>query len=796
MDGLTEEELQRFRELMERANRELDEYNELSKETRDSLEDFNKKINTTTNNTTRSLNQFGNALTSWVGSVQQGDRGASVAAGALNKTANAAGGFLSTLGPLGKAAGVATRAFGRLALAVAEQTDAQYDAYRGLQQFGAAANDGLIGLQENLVGFGMTVDQLQSMVEMIGQQSVPLAMFKGTVFEARQELSAIGQSMENTNLRENLMRLGMSSAEISEGMVNYVALQSEVGMAQRRDTYQLANATGTYLKEMNALTKATGIQRDAAEEQVRQLRQQERFRAYVDTLRAQGQTELADAAERASLILAELVDPSVAKGLGDILAGGGALSSDDAIKLMMSTGMSQEGAQQIAAEFNAGQMGYEELLQRVITSLGETGDRLREQGSASLGVLGKTGVFVDYASMSKSRVLAEGNLIESIRRSAEEIDNQENETERGVDSLVRLNRAQIKQSQAVSDIIESFTGVNTALATLQEMAAGAADALASVAGAGTTRAEGGASSGMSTEARRQQGANDGSGFQFPSGVSGGGTPGETRGSTRSQSDTQGIEALVEAFSALISGGDKTIADLISTPEGKPGDWAAEIANYMGVSKSQILELSPETVGNLTMGLLGKETDGKVTSGERYKDDIRRYLRAELGDVGEFRDGGIATGPTSGYLAELHGTEAIVPLTGGSIPVTISNLNSQLSDVFYGLGNVISDSTGNEPFSAENISKLSISTAITSLESAISSPMQQLVSQMAATEAAITEQKTTQSSEQVPTETIESSRNRTEQTQALREQIVRLDRLIQVSQSNNNIMSKILQNSYG
>ena len=38
---------------------------------------------------------------------------------------------------------------------------------------------------------------------------------------------------------------------------------------------------------------------------------------------------------------------------------------------------------------------------------------------------------------------------------------------------------------------------------------------------------------------------------------------------------------------------------------------------------------------------------------------------------QFANGGIATGPTSGYKVELHGTEAVIPLTGGSIPVDIN-----------------------------------------------------------------------------------------------------------------------------
>jgi len=42
------------------------------------------------------------------------------------------------------------------------------------------------------------------------------------------------------------------------------------------------------------------------------------------------------------------------------------------------------------------------------------------------------------------------------------------------------------------------------------------------------------------------------------------------------------------------------------------------------------------------------------------------------DNGEgYAAGGIASGSSSGYLATLHGTEAIIPLNGGSIPVQVT-----------------------------------------------------------------------------------------------------------------------------
>jgi hypothetical protein len=70
-------------------------------------------------------------------------------------------------------------------------------------------------------------------------------------------------------------------------------------------------------------------------------------------------------------------------------------------------------------------------------------------------------------------------------------------------------------------------------------------------------------------------------------------------------------------------------------------------------------------------------------------------RADLMSVISARKGGIAEGPTSGYTATLHGTEAIVPLPDGkNIPVMMSNpalgsgpsgLVSQISETVNSLG---------------------------------------------------------------------------------------------------------------
>ncbi|WP_447556434.1 hypothetical protein [Vreelandella sp. EE22] len=49
-------------------------------------------------------------------------------------------------------------------------------------------------------------------------------------------------------------------------------------------------------------------------------------------------------------------------------------------------------------------------------------------------------------------------------------------------------------------------------------------------------------------------------------------------------------------------------------------------------------------------------------------------RAQTLGLPKFRDGGIATGPMSGYPVELHGTEAVIPLQNGPVPLRIEQSN--------------------------------------------------------------------------------------------------------------------------
>jgi len=765
MDDFTAEELERFRELIERANRELDERNELSQTTRDELDKFNSKLKSSTDDTTKTLNRLGNALTSYTAEVYKGGHTASTAASGVTSMTSALGGAVANLGPFGRAVSGATKALNVFITATAEQADAQYNALQGLQRFGGAANDGLEGVQRTLSGLNLTVSQLESMVQMLGRNAASLGVFRDTVAEAREELGEVGRVMKTEGITRNLMLLGMSAEEISGSMIDFVAMQSDVGMSQRRNTLELANASGNYLKEMNALTKATGLERDMLEEKIKAMREEERFRSFTARLRAEGRGDLALNAEILTSAMGGLFDETVAKGFRDILAGGGAISSDEARALANSLNMSQESVQQIARDFTSEQISMEEVLQRIGGGLGEFAERTR--GLSRFVALSQSGNFISTATGENALIKAQQDFIEGLDRAraerAGEIEDPEGNVERQVDMIQAL----IDTNQNLEDLVQRIMPLNEIGASLADLTAFLTDVGADNFGAGTT-GEGGAG-GRADRPVAGRSGNDGQD----------GTPSATtrRGRNNPQpmgrspiaSDARTIADLVDKYSKHVGSGDSvTIEDLIPN-----SGIAAGVAKYIGTGLTQPLDLTPATIGKIIMGQKGLQLGQEPAAGERYRDNIRTLLSREFGEVGEFRQGGIATGPSSGYLAELHGTEAIVPLTGGSIPVTISNP---------------------EPPNSQAPMR-DISSAISRLESGISGPIQQLVDNLNITEDLI-QNTNTQQSEPAPTNTnnTENTRRMVEQTGVLRDQISRLDRLIQVSQSNNNIMSKILQNS--
>ena len=72
---------------------------------------------------------------------------------------------------------------------------------------------------------------------------------------------------------------------------------------------------------------------------------------------------------------------------------------------------------------------------------------------------------------------------------------------------------------------------------------------------------------------------------------------------------------------------------------------------------------------IVVDAIAEKFDAIAGAAGGIKDSVGGFLSDAAGYLPSFSGGGIASGPSSGYPAILHGTEAVVPLGGGrSIPV--------------------------------------------------------------------------------------------------------------------------------
>jgi hypothetical protein len=129
----------------------------------------------------------------------------------------------------------------------------------------------------------------------------------------------------------------------------------------------------------------------------------------------------------------------------------------------------------------------------------------------------------------------------------------------------------------------------------------------------------------------------------------------------------------------IKNGLKMVVDFVKnlfTPAGRD-KIMNDISSFVGDLFTNLMVSILKTISGYNF------VKGLFTSGERAD---KEQLQSAAGGAGvggaeiAMADGGVAKGPMSGYDAKLHGTEAVVPLSGGrEIPVNVSS-----SDMF-GLG---------------------------------------------------------------------------------------------------------------
>lgn len=700
------------------------------------------------------LQGFGKSLVQYAKAIYEGEQGALVAAKAVTTFADEIGAaamaigtammFIPGLGIATKIAGGLIAGLGAAAKLgakatelAAEQSDRLYGSFVELTKSGVTSSDGMLGLADSAQRLGYGLDQvgIQAFNALMQSASRDLAMLSGSAAEGRRSFSRFSGEIVRSDVGRQLMMMGLSVDDINTGVAGFIKQQVSLGRAQVLTQRQLREESAAYVRELDAVTKLTGIQKQELESQMDANRRNERFRAAIERVRMEQGDEAARNLELNMAVASERF-PGLSEGLKDIAAGF----------------INTEAAAQV---FRAGMGNIPKLMTRGLgTGFQEMGQAAQRttQAMGSLAAVGAYGpVFGNFYESLKAAGMSEQD---AAKRALEIVKEQEKGGDAAVAAQVDLRRSQMNTRDALQSFVKE--GVNPATRALQKLAG------IPEAAAGTLPGE--------TPGGEMTGTAGGGGVlktigRYLQDLGLGPRAGRTESTDQpAATETSKSETTKKSRRAARSTKERT-AEVLPQPAAAPPvvPPSEEVLPQAGggvyvdppLPKSRNLEdllifKGPSGTRESFLGLkkdiqqrviaaaaeYNSATDGKkltINSARRSSEDQQRLWqesvkagRPGIGpngmpiakpgrssherglaiDINEYRDqlavealnraglfqrvrndpvhfslarGGIASGPESGYPATLHGDEAVVPLPDGrTIPVNLDPENLSTS----------------------------------------------------------------------------------------------------------------------
>jgi hypothetical protein len=337
---------------------------------------------------------------------------------------------------------------------VLDQLQKTSEAFNELAQVGGVTANGMSGLQQQFIESGMSLDGYK---KAITENAGALARFGGTVGQGSENFSKFVGDITTSGAGDALRRLGYSADQIGESAGAFVTQQSRLGLAQRKTNAQLTQGTIQYAKELDLLSKVTGMNRKEIQAQQDAALSEGRFRAQIDEMIGEGNEGNAKALMDFQTQVNRL-SPELGAAIRDVSTD--LVNSDAAIKGFNSSGGQ---IQNIVNSLKNGEIDQAEALRRLQEATKEA--ELNQRSFAKAAGDGQD-VFVKYAELSDfNRAAIEGNTLKAQKAQDAQIAGQDkltNDTVTAQKSMEQLSRqitmfgfaAMPKATEAVV----SFTG--------------------------------------------------------------------------------------------------------------------------------------------------------------------------------------------------------------------------------------------------------------------------------------------------------------------------------------------------
>lgn len=652
-----------FKNQQNRTKIETDQINDDLSDVSDNLDEFDDEIVKATksqNKLTERMKQFADTTADGVSGMQ--------------RFADSGGDLSSVVQSLGDtavsfASGIAGSIpfVSALAPGLGDLVGAAGSAVVGLTSMAVGTIEGFVGLNKSIFNAGLQIEGgFGAFGELAQDASIPVNEFANAVIQSRdrlrlfsggapgglQNVSRALAQLRDDGVMDNLYSLGFTSEEVVAGMSDYAIAAQRAG--RDLSTEELAAGSNQYLRNLRELSRITGV--SIQEQQARM--DADRANLFIQNALLDVAPGQRDAAQAFATTIPEALGP-----IRDFIITGQSFTAESGLMASeMSTfaGIYRQAYEAVAS----GAMTSEQANEYLASALEANADQIEAEAERTTRAFGA----------APSSIIQEAEALGAAIRAAREM----------VQAGVATDEAGGTEVETGSfqDALGTFEQtVNEVQSSIQAVFFDGADALApmvtrlanTIGETATTMSDyrellGDALQG-DTEALRRR-------FEEMFGTEMTLEPGATA-----------MEALTDAISdAIYDGFTRVLGD---------SWWGRRLTGGERAEPAAEDPLAGAEFGGMDSSFFGGDAGG--------------YYDADGSWVGESRaDGGIASGPTSGYLAELHGTEAVVPLpNGNSIPVNLTTsgmsrlLNSAIAIQETGADTAAQETTQNFAASLDN-----------------------------------------------------------------------------------------------
>ena len=182
------------------------------------------------------------------------------------------------------------------------------NAFRELSKSGINLGGDLNQVRLQALEAGLTMSEYG---EVLSKNAATIALMGNSVDDGARSFRAVSKALTTGGLSTQLLGLGYSFKDINDLAANYIKVNGGLTEAQKKDSNKLAQSVANYGKELDVLSRITGKNREQLEKEQESMTQDANFQNYLNGLDA-------DERDKANAAL-RLAMESGGKGAADAL---------------------------------------------------------------------------------------------------------------------------------------------------------------------------------------------------------------------------------------------------------------------------------------------------------------------------------------------------------------------------------------------------------------------------------------------------------------------------------------------